>query len=175
VIESWLTAVRDHPERPAAHQCHVLTMLALRMDWKTGCGFASTGQLVADAEAAERTVRRATSWARRSALLLQTRRGHRLGNGQVAASEWQLTQPATPDLLTSQPANGATSTGQSGHLNRPLEHHHQDLSSSRSSTSGALALDVARRTCPQCGRVPETGHLPLCPAYDPFADPDWPP
>jgi hypothetical protein len=130
VIERWLVAIRDHPERPPPMQCHVLTMLGLRMNWSTGTGYASTGQLVADSDANERTIRRATAWARSSELLLQTRRGHRLGNGQVAASEWKLTQPVTGDLLTSQPVNGQASTGQQGHLNRSPETHHQDLSSS---------------------------------------------
>jgi hypothetical protein len=112
VIERWLAAVRDHPERPPALQRLALTCLALRMDWTTGRGYASTGQLAADTDAEERTVRRATGWARDTGLLLRTRRGHRLGNGRVTASEWQLTQPVTGDLLTSsQPDNGRISTG----------------------------------------------------------------
>jgi hypothetical protein len=138
VIERWLIAVRDHPNRPPLAQCHVLTMLALRLDWATGRGFASTRQLMADASAEERTVRRSTRWARDNELLLQTRRGRRLGNGQVAASEWQLTQPVTGDRLTSQPANGDFSTGQRGHLNRSAAQHHQESSPSESSPSPAL-------------------------------------
>src|SRR5947207_1915931 len=108
-------------------------MLALRMDWQTGRGFAATKQLMADASARDSTVRRSTKWARDNELLLQTRRGHRLGNGQVAASEWQLTQPVTPDRLTSQPVNGDGSTVQQGHLNRSAGMHHQESSSSESS------------------------------------------
>jgi hypothetical protein len=144
VIERWLVAIRDHPQRPPALQRHVLTCLGLRMDWSTGRGFASAEQLAADADAEERTVRRATAWARSepAGLLLRTRRGHRLGNGQSVSSEWQLTlpvdkssQPDTGDLLRSQPDNGAASTGQRGRLNRTAAHPHQESSTSRSSPS----------------------------------------
>src|ERR1039457_213570 len=75
VIEGWLVAIRDHPQRPPAMQRYVLTVLALRLDWKTGAGFASTAQLAADADVTPPTVKRATSWARKAELLLQTRRG----------------------------------------------------------------------------------------------------
>ena len=47
----WMAAVRDHPGRPSPMQCHVLNCLALRMDWQTGAGFASTGTLATDAAA----------------------------------------------------------------------------------------------------------------------------
>ena len=136
MIERWLMAVRDHPDRPPPMQRHVLTMLALRLNWKSGAGYVSTGQLVTDSGAEDRTVRRATAWARDHGLLVQTRRGHRLGNGQIVASEWRLTQPVTADLLTQpQPANGQISTGQREHLNRSAAHPHQELSSSRTSSS----------------------------------------
>src|SRR5262249_48335397 len=94
----WLTAVRDHPGRPRGRsRCfEVLTMLALRLDWGTGTGYASTGQLMADTGAGERTVRRALDWAQQAGLLVRTRRGHRLGNGQVIASEWALALPSQP-------------------------------------------------------------------------------
>lgn len=93
MIEPWLKAIRDHPDRPTQAQRHVLTMLALRLSWETGSGFASVPDLCADADVKPRTVKYATSWARDAALLVCTRRGHRLGNGQVAASEWLLIIP----------------------------------------------------------------------------------
>ena len=65
-------------------QCHVLTMLALRMDWHTGRGFASMQQLSADSAANERTVRRATSWARGDGYLVQVKRGHYISAGRKA-------------------------------------------------------------------------------------------
>jgi hypothetical protein len=120
VIERWLVAIRDHPERPAAAQHLVLHMLALRMDWQTGCGYASVRQLGQDAAASERTVRRGIGWARDTGFLLRTRRGHRLGSGQVVASEWRLTAPVDK---SAQPATGdrlGISTGQNGNLNRPM-------------------------------------------------------
>lgn len=135
MIERWLAAVRDHPERPPSAQRYVLVCLALRMDWVTGRGFASTGQLAADSDAEERTIRRATGWARDTGLLLRTRRGHRLGNGRVTASEWQLTQPVTGDLLTlSQPDNGRVSTGlQHTTIKSPL---HQESNARASAAQG---------------------------------------
>lgn len=91
---TWMTAVRDHPGRPSTMQRHVLLCLALRMDWRTGTGFASAAQLAADADASEDTAQRATTWARGHELLYRTRRGHRTGDGQVVASEWELTLPS---------------------------------------------------------------------------------
>ncbi len=136
MIERWLVAIRDHPERPPAVQRLVLQCLALRLDWRTGSGFASVAEVAEDADASEPTVRRATSWARRAGLLLQTRRGHRLGNGQVAATEWKLTQPLTGELLKPpQPLNGSASTAQQSDLNRSVETPHQESSTSKPSSS----------------------------------------
>ena len=123
----WMTAVRDHPDRPPAMQRHVLLCLALRMDWRSGTGWASALQLAADAGVSEHTARRATVWGRRPCscggaecaehgLLHRTSRGHRRGDGTAAASGWELAlppQPATDGRLRpSQPASGAVSTGQ---------------------------------------------------------------
>jgi hypothetical protein len=90
---TWLTALRDHPQRPPVAQRMALHALALRMDWQTGTGYASTAQLAADADCGERTVRGATGWARAAAMLVQTRRGHRVTAERVTASEWRLTLP----------------------------------------------------------------------------------
>ncbi len=124
--------IRDHPDRPPALQRLVLYCLALRMDWETGCGFASTETLAADASAEERTVRRATRWGRQADLLLQTRRGHYISPETSVASEWQLTGPGYPQDRT-QPATGgrlADPTGQNGRPNRPVAQHHQYSSTS---------------------------------------------
>ena len=86
----WLKAVRDHPDRPPPVQRHVLTCLVLRLNWGTGSGYVSARQLAADAGCDERTVRRATRWARRAGLLVMTRRGHRIRGGTATASEWRL-------------------------------------------------------------------------------------
>lgn len=97
MIESWLTGIRDHPKRPPLGQSHALTMLALRMDWRTGCGFASTQGVSDDANVTARTVIRATVWAREFGYLVQTRRGHYVSPGRVIASEWRLTMPSQGD------------------------------------------------------------------------------
>jgi hypothetical protein len=145
VIEKWLVAIRDHPGRPPAVQRLVLHCLALRMNWETGAGFASTAQLAADADASRPTVKRATSWAKQAELLLQTRRGHRLGNGQVAASEWKLTQRLTPEPLTSQGLNGQISRAQPGDLKGSPQTPHQESSSSQSSSSARGGAAAAVR------------------------------
>jgi hypothetical protein len=100
VIESWLKAIRDHPEPLPAEQFRVLTMLALRLDWTSGEGFASTRQLAADARASKSTVLRATDWARQAGLLKEVKRGHRLGDGRTRATEWALiSQGVSSDTL----------------------------------------------------------------------------
>jgi hypothetical protein len=133
VIETWLMAIRDHANRPPALQRHVLTMLALRMDWTTGRGFASAAQLAGDSDAEERTVRRATRWARDHELLLQTRRGHYISKETRIASEWQLTrpvdnssQPDTGDLLGKPTGQNGKANRTEDQANRSAAHHHQE-------------------------------------------------
>jgi hypothetical protein len=145
VIERWLVAVRDHPERPPPTQRLVLHCLALRMNWQTGRGFASVAQLGADADAAKNTVLRATKWARRTDLLVQTRRGHRIDAERKVASEWQLTQGLTDGTLGSQGPNGADPKSQSRRPKVPAETPHQELSSSISRSSPAAPRENARR------------------------------
>jgi hypothetical protein len=95
VIESWLKAIRDHPDRPPATEQVVLERLALRLDWVTGKGFCSVQQLMEDTPAGKRTVLRALAWAQSEpvAILEQTRRGGRRGAGYTLASEWALAVP----------------------------------------------------------------------------------
>jgi hypothetical protein len=114
VIESWLTAIRDHPSRPPAAQRHVLTMLALRMDWKTAQGYASTQQLTADADASKATVKRATAWARGASLLKMISRGHRITADRVTATKWALCQGLTDEPL------GGSETDTQGLRDEPL-------------------------------------------------------
>lgn len=121
---AWMRAVRDAVPRFTRTRREVLLMLGLRMS-ANGTGFASGRQLGADADVGERTAERATADARRRGYLNRTRRGHRLGNGTVIASEWELTmpvdnstQPDTRDGLTaSQPDSRDISTRQNERLN----------------------------------------------------------
>jgi hypothetical protein len=99
---SWMRAFRSLIPRPSAAAVVALWALALRMD-ADGTGFASVDQLVEDTGLSERTVRRALEWAQDQGALQRTRRGHRLGNGAAAASEYRLVtapQPDTRDRLT---------------------------------------------------------------------------
>jgi hypothetical protein len=119
VIERWLAAIRDDPNRPPPHQVNVLAMLALRLDWKTGTGHVSVQHLALDAGARKRTVLRATRWAREAGYLMQTRRGHRIREGAAAESEWKLTQPATSGTLAAaQHATSGTLAAPQGANNR---------------------------------------------------------
>jgi hypothetical protein len=148
-VLEWMAALRDHPKRPSSMQRQVLEMLALRLDWKTGRGFASTGQLADDADVDERTVRRATGWARGADMLIQTRRGHRLGDGRTVASEWRLVipQPDSGDLLNDDSSTGQSefSTGQEADLNRTERQSQPDTATppSRPSTSKPVSISLS--------------------------------
>lgn len=142
MIERWLVAIRDHPNRPPAHQRHVLTMLALRMDWTTGRGYVGTRDLMADADVCRNTVMRATSWARQEQLLMRTRRGHYINAQTTIASEWWLTRPQdqsqglpTETLGQSQGLNGSHPKSLSGQPKVSVGTTHQESSTSMSSTS----------------------------------------
>jgi hypothetical protein len=102
VIESWLKAIRDHPDRPSATERVVLECLALRLNWTTGKGFCSVQQLMEDAPAAKRSVLRALEWAQSDTvtILKQTRRGGRKGDGSVLASEWALIVPVSQGAIS---------------------------------------------------------------------------
>jgi hypothetical protein len=156
MIERWLRAIRDHPARPSAQQCHVLTMLALRLDDRTGRGFASLRTVAEDADASKSTVIRATGWARSEpvGLLLRTRRGHRVSAEVQIASEWQLTVPAqsvSGDTLgPTQSVNGADPKCQE---RRPKVSPGDRIKSPlhrESSPRGARALLLAQHA-PRCG------------------------
>lgn len=99
----WMAAIRDHPDSPPTDQCHALGMVALRLNWSTGQGFCSIDQMADDAQISDSTAKRALRWARgagddkdRGFFLAQTRKGHRLGNGTLVASEWLLRLPGQP-------------------------------------------------------------------------------
>jgi hypothetical protein len=147
VIERWLVAVRDHPSRPSTLQSHVLTMLALRMDWETGRGFAGVRDLMADAGVSKNTVMRATGWAAGSQLLLRTRRGHYINAQTTIASEWQLIQRPSGGTLGSQGPNGSNPKSQSGPPKVPVGTTHQESSSSpRASPADIIRAEIPSAT-----------------------------
>jgi hypothetical protein len=101
-------------------------MLVSRLDPGTGCGWVSLATVREDAGAGENTVDQAVTWARRSGFLHQAVRGHRLGNGEVVASEWEMRRPNqdvnTPDTgvkSTSQHPRSEVSTPPRARLNTP--------------------------------------------------------
>ena len=95
-VAQWLNEVYCHPDRPPAAQRDILTALAVKfLDWRSGEGFASIEMIAEFCGAARSTVQRALRWARGAFLLVLTRRGHRLGNGKVIASEWRLALAST--------------------------------------------------------------------------------
>jgi hypothetical protein len=99
-LGQWLVALREHSSGRLDHaQYRALVSLALRLDWKSGKGFASIAEVAADADCGPATVKRAITWARGRGLLERTARGHSVGRGSSArASEY----------LTSIPSQGIT-------------------------------------------------------------------
>lgn len=87
----WLRALRDDP---AVTGTRLLVLLTVGT-YLNGSGFLSVDQIAASTGLGRRTVIRHLGWARRTGWLVQTRRGHRLGNGGVVASEYQLAGPST--------------------------------------------------------------------------------
>lgn len=180
---TWMVALRDHPERPPAAQVHVLSMLALRLDWSTGAGFASNGQLASDAQCEERTVKRATKWAREHEMLVQTRRGHRVSAERAIASEWRLTLPVDNEtqqdtevpLGESQGDRGRDPRGHGRPPKGTPAHPHQDLdlqglySSERRRSAGAPRTPTPYQLAvrppglygeqPWCGKCERHTHL----------------
>ena len=148
MIESWLKAIRDHPEPLPAEQFRVLTMLALRLDWTSGEGFASTRQLAADARASKSTVLRATDWARQAGLLKEVKRGHRLGDGRTRATEWALiSQGVSSDTLkTVVKVSAEQSQGVTG------VPHQEPVPPSRPVGSSAKSRGASRRARPAVER-----------------------
>lgn len=145
----WQAAVRDHPDSPPAGQCHVLDRLALRLDWTTGTGYASSAELAADAKCSRDTVTRALWWARRHELLVRTKRGHALRNGKGMASQWLLALPGAsgtashsdiPNLEGRNEDLEGRNSGLEGGSGRPPS----NLSTSGSKSSGARRRSAAR-------------------------------
>lgn len=99
-LADWLGSVYCHDSRPPALQRDVLTALAVKFADRAGEGYASIESLAGFCGASRSTVQRALRWARATGLLQRKSRGHRLGNGKVLASEWQLRpQGVTRGLL----------------------------------------------------------------------------
>lgn len=170
---AWLKAVRDHPDKPAPMQCHVLTMLAVRMDWKSGDGFASMQMLAEDARVSQHTAKRATTWARRpckcdvkGAECAEHRLLHRIrrGSSTAVASVWQLELPSERStdgtLNGAEGSNGTSSRIQRATLKVPAETDHQDPGPQDpgSSANG----DGAKAPRPPFAQ-PETPLPPPCP------------
>lgn len=147
----WMRAVRDARPKATVDRLAVLWALALRMR-ADGAGYASVRTLADDVAVCERTARRATDWARECDYLNRTRRGHRLGDGRVVASEWQLTVPveaesqpdprdglseSQPDNAESQPDPNGISTGPESTTKRssPRGNHQED--NARASANGS--------------------------------------
>jgi hypothetical protein len=114
----WIAELYKRKQLTAAHR-DILTYLAVtRLDYGTGAGYCSVRTLAEACGCHERTVRRALDAARASQppLLARTRRGHRLGDGTVTASEWQVIYPPVstgqPDPVDdASPVNNPPSTG----------------------------------------------------------------
>jgi hypothetical protein len=133
----------------------VLVSLAQRMDWSTGCGYASSGQLAEDADCTDRTVRSATAWARKAAMLVQTRRGHRITADRVIASEWRLRLPDEADEPTgSGTPVGQEPTGKWSRPNRKMEPTQPEATAPPSRPSSSRTRSSARGAGANAPRPP---------------------
>jgi hypothetical protein len=100
VAGRWLRLIFRHGDRPPVKQRDVLAMLAVGdlgegdkvrdEDKHPDLRIASIATLAALCEIGERTVKRAVAWAEKHRLLRKAVRGHRLGNGTVIPTTWQL-------------------------------------------------------------------------------------
>lgn len=115
----WIAAVHRQPELKAAHRDVLIYLAVMRLDYGTGKGYCSMQSLAGGRGWHEHTVRRALELAQKVTppLLRRTRRGHRLGNGQVVASEWQVLYPPMSTGHGGTVENG--STVHNSDLNRP--------------------------------------------------------
>jgi len=138
----WMRAVRDHrPKAGRSARYPVLWGLALRMK-PDGTGFASVRILAQDVELGESTVRRHIKWAIDTGYLLRTRRGHRITNDIVVASEYRLCQPLTTEQLEGDPTAQYSRPNRSDNGTQPLSPDVPRESSPReSSPSAARAPD----------------------------------
>jgi hypothetical protein len=118
-LGKWLVALREHPDRLDHAQHRALVSLAVRLDWKSGDGFASIAEVAVDADCGMATVKRAITWARERGLLVRTAQGRHVGRGSSGrASEYRTCVPSqqiTHDLLpTSQGVTGDPLPGFAG-------------------------------------------------------------
>lgn len=92
----WIASLYEYPELTSAHRDLLAYVATKRLDFGSGAGYCSE-RVVADALGVnESTVRRAFAMARKLGLMERTRRGHRLGDGRVISSEWQVIYPPIP-------------------------------------------------------------------------------
>jgi hypothetical protein len=150
-LGQWLVALREYSAGLDHAQHRALVSLALRLDWKTGEGYASIADLAADADCGPATVKRAITWARDRGLLERTARGHSIGRGSSAKASEYLTripsQGITREPLRAVSRDHGDGFKGSRRQSQGITHEPTSKSStSKSSTSsgGARATDLLR-------------------------------
>lgn len=110
-VATWQQKLSEHPDRPQGRQrlqLGALLALAGLLNRTTGKGAASLADIAKAAGIGERTVYRATAWAKANGWLSQKRgHGHKASAGyaDAAASEWALLLPEQPANWAEQPAS----------------------------------------------------------------------
>ena len=105
-LGNWLTAIRDHPDPLPDAQYRALVGLALRLDWRTGAGFASVAEVAMDARCHRTTAQHAMAWACERGLLERVKRGRHVGRGSSGkASDWRTRVPPQPVIRGRLPAS----------------------------------------------------------------------
>jgi hypothetical protein len=147
---AWLRQLQEHPDRPSGRQhrqLDALLALADQLDAKTGEGTASMLDVAKSAGTSERTTRRAIGWATTSGLLRRTARGHRLGDGTTASSDWLLLgEPVQPANSPPEPANPAPqpASSRSQPANSPKASGAAAKRPGRKATKAEIKAEVAK-------------------------------
>jgi hypothetical protein len=135
----WIRSLYEHADLTCMDREILVYLATWKLDFDTGTGHCSVAAL-ADKKAgglgcSERTVKDALARAVEHRLLVRTRRGHRLGDGTVTASEWRIVYP---EPTGTQVPVGDSSTCTRAHVedsSTGTQVHVEDGSTCKSATS----------------------------------------
>jgi hypothetical protein len=120
----WQQKLRACPYRPRGRQRRqfdALVTLAELLNWPTGTGFASVGQIAKGADVSESTAKRATAWAQEAGWLRKKTRGHNVGDGTDSANEWVLLLPDSQQVNSGEAQQVNSQSQQVTTVDRPSE------------------------------------------------------
>jgi hypothetical protein len=89
-LAEWSWRMRDHKPKPRGATVGIVWTLAAILDPATGCGWASRATVADKTGESEAGVKRALRWAQDQFLIVRVKRGNRVTDDRMAASEWRL-------------------------------------------------------------------------------------